>query len=294
MKLFLILISASLLTLVLDGSGEKWPDALSRKYFALKKASQKTIEKATNRATGSSASENRSQSRTADPYPGTPEEKAMLEAYHQQRVEARLSAQQLIVQGRPVEARALLEAFLSAHPTEESIVPTLADACFRLDLNQRAYDLLAPFARTGAMGDTLLRASLAAARGGEVYSGQKQYCVNVLAGGDDYPELKEAIIFSSVPSGNAARDIELVSLLALGTGTRFNLHEHNQIYYLSQALQIDPGNSLANWTVGDVHLGKQRYAQAVVAYERALVRAREPMKRIIQRQLETARYMRDN
>ncbi len=301
MKNFSILICAALIASAIGQTSEaKWPEAMFDAYARRKqkndagsRASKKGKTNSKKGKAGQASGQNALGS-FADPYPGTSEEAARLNAYHLARVEARMTAENLILEGRWSEALTGLEGFLNLYPDEESIVPTLADACFRIGLNQRAYDALAPFARTGAMPETLVRASLAASRRGEVYPGQRDYCIAYLPGGSR-PQLRSAVLMSSVPSGQRPRDLEVLSLLVLGTGKGLNAGEHRPAaFYLSEVLRLDPSNPLANSELGDVHLRSHRYAQAVVCYERAVARARSPMLEAIRRQLETARYLRDH
>lgn len=72
------------------------------------------------------------------------------------------------------------------------------------------------------------------------------------------------------------------------------MREPHVLFHLANVLRIDPTNPLACWKVGDIQLRNRRYADAVRSYERAQSRARGPMVTIVGRQLEIAKYLRDN
>jgi hypothetical protein len=276
-----------------------WPDALSSiarariKADATQEPTGPRSSSARNSGTLASRGKQGVEHRSADPYPFSPEDIEGINAHHLARGRAMEDAGRFLDDGLPVLAKARIESYLITYPWDDVVVPLLSDALFRLGMDAAAYELLAPRADRWAAPDLLLRASLAAAKRGEVYSGQKEYCVNVLAGGT-WAEMRQAIVQSSVPTGTSPSELVLLSYLALGAGVVVHVEDRSLSYYLGKVLEMDSLNPLANRCLGDFHLRNHRYPQAVNAYERALVRARDPMKRIIQRQLETARYLRDN
>ncbi len=228
---------------------------------------------------------------TSDPHIFTPEEQAALDAHHTARMRVIRQVELLLEGGRPLNAVIVLENRLRDHPIDRAIIASwLADAYFRLGLNVRAYELLAPLANPYAMDRNLLRASLAASRRGEVYPGQRQYCVRLICT-RFYEEMAQEVLSSSVPTGSSSRDVMLMSLLAIGLES--SAWEHNEVYYYGQALSMDANNPLALWKLGDIHLRNERWAQAVTSYERALFRAQGPMRGPIEQNLYLARYRRD-
>lgn len=294
MLLAFCLVSSATMVLnsTVNTAQSTWPEALCAKA---KKANQTRSEAVPNQVSDQQGRGSDIYAlilRSADPKELTQAQEEMLRQYHAGFARDIKRAEALIDQGGSAEGRLLLEGRLAAFPWEGLTAIRLADAHFQLEQNQAAYNLLAPRATSYAAEGLLLRASLAAARRGEVYPGQRQYCLDRILP-QDWAEMKGALLESSVPSENTPRSVELLSSLAIAL-SESSVREPHVLYHLANVLRIDPTNPLASWRIGDIHLRNRRYADAARSYERAQSRARGPMVTIVKRQLEIAKYLRDN
>ncbi len=215
-------------------------------------------------------------SNSADPYPFTAEQKRQLNDFINRERSAIHDAELLNRQEHPDVAERILAPMLTQCPWASAMAPVLADSYFRQGKYQAAYDLLAPFTYAGADESLLLRSSLAAALTGKVYDDQRQFCVNYIVRFDGRVEDQAA----ALPQGNTARAVAVLSSLAIAV----DAHGHGDIedaaFYANRALQMDPGNPLAAWFVGDYERTKFDYAGAVKHLKGGLARAKNQLRLI--------------
>ena len=115
-------------------------------------------------------------------------------------------------QSQPWVARKRLEAELMRTP-DELVAKPLMDIEMAQGDFVSAYKVAVPFVRRrgGASRELLLRASLAAAKCGEVYPGQRELLVNYLVGSSDPGD-----ILPFIPSGESPDVIAALSACAVG------------------------------------------------------------------------------
>jgi len=103
--------------------------------------------------------------------------------------------------------------------------------------------------------ELLLRASLAASMIGEVYKGQREFCVKVI---DPH---KEPSCAKDYPQGDSPDDVACLSCLGLGG-----------IDFLELALKLDPGDPSASCSLGDLYGDAFQYSKAIKVLESGLKR----------------------
>lgn len=160
--------------------------------------------------------------------------------------------------GRLGPARSLLEATLSMKMSQSGLV-LLADTYLREGKHDKAYTLLAPFVHTFAGRDILLLASLAAAKRGEVYEGQADYCIKSIL---LYHSSREESVLKILPKARDARTLEFLSSLALAVKFGSTLNGAGFHHYMSLALEIKPTDVFANFHAADMFIQKKDYLSA--------------------------------
>jgi len=103
--------------------------------------------------------------------------------------------------------------------------------------------------------ELLFRASLAASMMGEVYKGQREFCLKMLNPNNDSEHLKD------FPQGDSPDDVACLSCLGIG-GTDF----------LELALQLDPGDPWAACLLGHAYGDAFQYSKAIKVLESGLKR----------------------
>jgi tetratricopeptide (TPR) repeat protein len=133
-----------------------------------------------------------------------------------------------------------------------------------------AYDVASSFIRGGNTSeDLMLRASLASACLGQVYPGQREYCMQRIIGGNGNGTVAEAM-----PKGDTPEILAFLSGMAIGCRMEAG-RESDAIAYLEQALKLDPANPYACLFLGDDYakVGCQ-YSKAIRVLQDGLTRAK--------------------
>ena len=150
----------------------------------------------------------------------------------------------------------------------------------------QAYAVLAPFCDDFADPDLLLGASVAAARNGLVFEGQRRFAVSYIIA--RYPKLRDSA--DNFPQGNEPRSVEAVSCLAAGLQPRI-ASDAFPTYYLEEALRLDPGNPLASYELGSYQLNHDQFSQAVETFKAGESRADPWLKNRILELKRQAEYL---
>lgn len=208
---------------------------------------------------------------SAHPYVMTPEEQAAWDEYNRRRVDVEVASRQAFTAGYLTAARQVLEGWLNAEPTDASVLPLLVDICFQQGDTSLAYQYLAPFTRSGQDPSVLLRSSVAAARLGLVFEGQREYCVaQVLRIWNDGQDTAACL-----PQGTSPQAVEAISALALGIRPSWSLAILR--YYLDRALALDPGNPMACREIASFKARAHHYQAAVQLLDLGMQRASGPL-----------------
>jgi tetratricopeptide (TPR) repeat protein len=193
----------------------------------------------------------------------TPETDARLDAYLSLIDNEADRAKALIAKGDVDAARTSLETFLQTYPE-----PYPAIILMDLDMSHGdyidAYKVAAPFMRHGGGGsnELMLRASLAAAKLGEVYPGQLEYCLQQIGYGD---------WAKFVPQGDSPKIVAALSNIAIAE--RFGADYHSGMSNLQDALHVDPTNPwICRW-LSDFYVARNYdYSDAIKLIELSLQR----------------------
>ncbi len=123
---------------------------------------------------------------TADPYVMTEEEQREWEQWNLWLFNTRESALDAAKGGDEETATRILEGMVAAEPDRMNgiVLCPLADLYFYAGRPAQAQAVLAPACHPGIDKSTLLRASLAAARQGVVYPGQREFVLSWIVGKD--------------------------------------------------------------------------------------------------------------
>lgn len=202
---------------------------------------------------------------------------------------ALLSADRASKDGRLEEARSVLEKARAELPDRSILVPRLLDVYFRQGRDKEAYRLVAPYMQDGADDAFLLRGSLAAARLGETYAGQRQYLDRFFR---ERVTSRWDSVKASVPRGESARALEVLSLLAIGK-TQDGFDDANMVAFMNEANRLDPGNPVAAYALGNFYLRKHRYAEAEKAYRAGLKRALDYYRDAMRENARIAAWLKD-
>jgi hypothetical protein len=172
---------------------------------------------------------------------------------------------------------------VACHRLEDDLVETPSDLfalpLMDLELNSQQFSAafevavsLVAFTSTGKYGLTeglLLRASLAAAGIGKVYSGQREFCVRTICVGDTDGQIRTLL-----PQGNTAQVICCLSAMAIGSDLHFAERDRDAIIYLETAAVLDPGNAFALYRLADSYVSDNfQYSKAIRALEDGLSRS---------------------
>lgn len=118
--------------------------------------------------------------------------------------------------GRLGEARSKCLALLKNDPTNPFLCRDMADIDFQLNNYDEAYKVLLPAATPRQTQVIMLRLSLAASRTGQVFPGQREYCLaylkSMLTGGGGPEEEFMALM----PQGNTPNEVAFLSHMAVG------------------------------------------------------------------------------
>jgi len=101
----------------------------------------------------------------------------------------------------------------------------------------------------------LIRASLAAAMMGEVYKGQREFCVK-LVNHNDLPSFRK-----DYPQGDSPNDVACLSCLGIDVDD-----------FLELALKLDPGDPWASLRLGDAYAAAFQYSKGIAVLESGLKR----------------------
>lgn len=187
------------------------------------------------------------------------------------------TAHDLFDAGHYAQAAAVLEAEeLNIEPTEwgpwrgnSMVLTLLADCYFQMNQPGQAFAAIAPNMWPGRSDqEVLLRASLAAARCGHVYEGQRAYLWSVI-------HHMSGVVDDAhfLPQGNSPAAIDAMTCIALAITTSGESKLHH--YYTSEALRVDPGNPIACLFLAQEEgsKAKRHYTQAVHLCELGMQRA---------------------
>lgn len=182
----------------------------------------------------------------------------------------------------------ILEAYIADpdHLGTNVAAQMLADCYFRLRKPEQAFAILAPFCTADADPELLLRASLASARKGVVFEGQREYVVGYIL--SRYREAKDTS--SNWPQGNTPADIEAISCLAIAI--QDSVSGLGRRSYLQEALKLDPTNPLACELLGEIEYDAGHFALAKELFEKASQRTVASRQWYIQKKISDSEYLR--
>ena len=184
----------------------------------------------------------------------------------------RIRAENELKLGHYAKVVSILKPRLNARPDEEECVDYLADAYFQLGRVDDAYYALMPSLapEKGGMEQILVRASLAMALKGQSQAGQWEYCVNSV----DHCVGDRQTILNTIPRNRDLKGLQMLSYLATGLDCDSHARSDDMtIYYLRNAIKLDPGNPVANFHIIDPLMRKGRFEEALASLERGLPRA---------------------
>jgi hypothetical protein len=168
------------------------------------------------------------------------------------------------------------------------IVELLADVYFRRQNPQQALAILAPRVSSQSTSEILLRGSLASARTGRVFQGQREFVVREIVG--HWTIFRVTDNSTWLPQGNTPHDLEIMSCLALGTAANYS--DIAPRFYLSETLRLDPGNPLACYAMGGSEVNAKHYAAAERLFEAGLARCSGKLHDSMLEKLKATRYLR--
>jgi len=231
----------------------------------------------------------------ANPHHWTDEELAEMKALWDPWSEALRAAHDLFDTGHYAQAAAVLEAEeLNIEPTEwgpwrgnSMVLELLGDCYFRMNQPGQAFAAIAPYMGPGQSDQVvLLRASLAAARCGHVYEGQRAYLWSVI---QHMPGVVDDAHF--LPQGNSPAAIDAMTCVALAITTHGWPNNHH--YYTSEALRVDPGNPIACLFLAQEEgsKAKRHYTQAIHLCELGMQRATGTIRDDLKELLDWMQYL---
>ncbi|HVT12150.1 MAG TPA: hypothetical protein VHE55_07770 [Fimbriimonadaceae bacterium] len=244
-----------------------------------------SVKTTTQQKAASGQTKHKLKANSADPYLPTPEEMAAEQVFFANWSAAISTGQAAIDAGTPSVAVPPLQAWLQNNPPDNSTVSLLADAYFRLNDPNDAYNLLGPLITTSSDPDILLRASLAAADAGEVYIGQREYCIQWILGSSG--QLTDDA--NTLPQGNTPAALRVLSCIALASQSDWS--QSNPTYYSQQALTLDPGNPVAAERLGTIYMGQSRYSEAIAAFQSGLARAEGGLLTSMKASISTCQWL---
>ncbi len=227
-------------------------------------------------------------SRSADTEELPPVVKQYLQAQNQKFNESLIAASAQLKAEHFPQAWNILEGYVSDPDNlgRSALAEVLADSYLVKGQAAQAYAVLAPFCDLSADPDLLLGASVAAARSGLVFEGQRSFVVSFIIA--RYPKLRDSA--DNFPQGNEPRSVEAVSCLAAGLQPRI-ASDIFPTYYLEEALRLDPGNPLASYELGSYQLNHDQFSQAVETFKAGESRADPWLKNRILELKRQAEYL---
>ena len=172
--------------------------------------------------------------------------------------------------GQPEIARRRLEAELLKNPSEQVAVP-LMDVEMASGDFASAYKVAVPFVRRGnATTQFLLRASLAAAKCGEVYEGQRDFLVKHLV---DIYAPSEIRVW--LPSGESAEVVATLSAYSVAAELGTRRRDGRALPFYEMARSSDPTNPLFCSGAAASLAELNRYSEAIKVLASAYGRARD-------------------
>ncbi len=193
--------------------------------------------------------------------------------------------------GHYTKVVSILHPYAIAHPDEIIGTDTLADAYFQLGRVDDAYNTLMPSLgpTSSRMERIVVRASLAVALMGRSQPGQWEFCAERISRsiGDD------STIQNTLPKTHDHKGLQMLSYLATGLDRAFNgsRDDNMTIFYLHRALELDPGNPVANLNLVDPLKRNERFEEALACLERALPHAGTRDKESYRFELRDLRYI---
>jgi tetratricopeptide (TPR) repeat protein len=185
----------------------------------------------------------------------TPEGNAQMAAYLQ-RVQAESDrCVAMESHGNYAAAKQRLELDLETDPSESFALPLLDMELLHGDFVD-AYKVSAGMINRQTSQDLLFRASLAASSLGNVYPGQREFCLNCMLP-DEAREQQAEIAsgghlhgirgeeLSILPAGYGPDSVSALSALAIGNGLAFRESWKNAVEFYEWSLRLDPNNPLA-------------------------------------------------
>jgi hypothetical protein len=136
------------------------------------------------------------------------------------------------------------------------VVAELCDVDLRLGLNQEVVNLLSPVVEQGfADWNELLPLSLASARLGRVFEGQKEYCASQLPG-KGHPDFD-----SYLPRDSSAKSVATMSFIAMGNRL-FGEGQDKALWYFEQAARLGGDTPYLNQMQAQIYAGQRRFPEA--------------------------------
>jgi len=159
-------------------------------------------------------------------------------------------ARRLNADGYTEAAYKLLCANWKEERARSTLLLVMVDTDFRLGKNREAYETLqqntAPWS-----GDSWLRASFAAALMGEVYEGQREYCMQFFNHGQQPDDLA---MRAALPQGEWPQAMRGLSCLAIANHSG---DPDTRNWYLEQAYRYCGPNPYVNYQLGEAIYAKQ-------------------------------------
>lgn len=212
----------------------------------------------------------------------------VVDGNERRRAPDRLAIQRAIVAGRLDQAKRIYDEHERDYPGDDFDVVEHADLLFRMRRFDEMYSLLASyFDPTYENPEIWLRASLAAALKGEVYRGQREYCVAKV--GSRYSGDLD-FLARNTPQLDRPQDLVLASLIALAqVGNPSTI-----VSYWEEVRKLDPSNAIACRELGDSLSSSGDFDGALAAYELGLPRAGiGEMRRAFLKWISSVRFARD-
>jgi tetratricopeptide (TPR) repeat protein len=189
----------------------------------------------------------------------SPEQIARIDAFTARIWAQRDEADDLIAQGRLVEARSKLESFLFRVPSEV-IGAQLMDVEFIQGDYVSAYKVAVPLVRAGRVSPRLLiRASLAAATLGEVYRGQREFLISQIQGRDPNNEYAKGLSLG----GDSPQVVAALSHILIGSELDSQGKHSQALPHWEAAIKVDPENSVLCRALATSYSATYRYSLAI-------------------------------
>lgn len=175
-----------------------------------------------------------------------PETIPIRRAYFEKIGSYRKAAEQLAQRGQWAEARAKCKELMQFDHGNPSACEDLADIDFHLGNYSEAYDELVPVASPSQSPTVMLRLSLAAAKTGQVFPGQREYVLSFLDhgyfGNNMLPEF-----IPLLPSGDSPKTLIFLSHLALANLDSLGRWDTLTKFHFDEANKIEPNNVVESY-----------------------------------------------